>query len=238
MQAATLASAAAATPGLYGLDPQQTLLAVYPNATTSAIGPAHPSLLQAQQLSALDEANQILYFIGTFLRRGLLGIHGAYSRSAVRTRHPRSTLGSHANSALTARPTYAGYQLSNSTAMFTGLDLNTGAVTSSVPIPFSDSAFIGVGQVRALAERRGLGDASRMRLQSWVDPAALLEASATPPSSFINFTNNEHRFEHCTTIHFPMQMMAWEPNSQRLICGGQLADQTHVIGLIDPITGA
>lgn len=50
--------------GLYGLDNQQTLLRIYPNATISAIGSNHTGVLQAQQLSVVDALNQILYFIG------------------------------------------------------------------------------------------------------------------------------------------------------------------------------
>jgi hypothetical protein len=63
--------------------------------------------------------------------------------------------------------------------MFTGVSLATGKVVSSVPVPFAESSFVGVGQ-----------------------------------------------------------LCAWEPRQKALIAGGQLANASHVIGLVDPVSGA
>jgi hypothetical protein len=139
LQAAALAASASAAPpsfGLYGLSPTVDLIRVYPNASTVPIGPALPSnLLQAQELSTIDEKAGVLYSI-------------LYDDKADKP-------------------------------MFTGISLSTGAVVSSVPVPFAESSFVGVGQ-----------------------------------------------------------LVAWEPTSARLIAGGQLANQSHVIGLVDPKSGA
>jgi hypothetical protein len=133
---ATAGLAAAAPPyGLYGLSDSVQLIRAFNNGTTVPVGPALPSNdLQAQQLSAIDEKNGILYAIL--------------------------------------------YDDVKNVPTFTGISLATGKVLSSVPVPFAESSFVGVGQ-----------------------------------------------------------LVAWEPGSAQLIAGGQLANLTHVIGLVNPTSG-
>lgn len=71
------------------------------------------------------------------------------------------------------------YDETKNAPMFTGISLTTGAIVSSVPVPFAESSFIGVGQ-----------------------------------------------------------FMAWDPLSAQLLAGGQVANQSHIIGWVNPTTGA